>query len=131
MKQITLIAKPSPGLLADISAALAAENINIETLDAESVNEQGVLILTVDQYDQALKVISQLEDVQAVSEDAILIALPDAPGSLAKIAKRFKDAQIGIRSIRIISREQGRSIVAISTERSADALQLVEDVLIS
>lgn len=43
MKQITIIAENHPGVVAEITEALAAQNINIETLDAESVNEAGII----------------------------------------------------------------------------------------
>lgn len=130
MKQITIVTESRPGLIAEISEALAAQNINIETLDAESVDNAGVIILTVDKYDDALQVLSRFPDMKAITEDAILIKLSDHPGALAKIARRFKDAQINMRSIRIVQRTPGESVVAIGTERTAEALNLVQDVLL-
>ncbi|NIO09843.1 MAG: ACT domain-containing protein [Deltaproteobacteria bacterium] len=131
MKQITIVAENRVGLLAEITAALAARNVNIETLDAEGINDHGILILTVDKYDEALQVINTIPRIRAISEDAILIRLSDKPGALAEIAKRFKDSNINLRSIRILRRDADHSLVAISAERTKDALELVKDVLIS
>ena len=66
-----------------------------------------------------------------MSEDAIIIRIADEPGALAKISKRFHDAEIRLRSVRIIRRGSGCGLVALSTERSEQALDLVRDVLIS
>ena len=130
MKQITIVAEGDPGLLARISEILAARGINIETLDAETVHDQGIVILTVDRYDEALAALRDA-GVPAVSEDAIIIRIPDEPGALAKISRRFHDAEIRLRSVRIIRRREGYGLVALSTERTEKALDLVRDVLIS
>ena len=131
MKQLTVLTENSTGVLANISEALAAHGINIETFDAESVADFGVLILTVDRYDEALQIINQMDEVRAITEEAIVIRLQDKPGALARIARRFKDAGISIQSMRILQREPQASLVAISTERTEEALKLVADVLVS
>ena len=130
MKQITIVTERSPGLLARVSEILAARGINIETLDAETVQDHGVLILTVDLYDEALVALRDA-GVPAVSEDAIIIRIADEPGALARISRRFHDAGIRLRSVRIIRRSTGYGLVALSTERTERALDLVRDVLIS
>ena len=131
MKQITIVAENRPGMLAEITQALAAENINIEDVDAESYENFAIMILQVDRYDLALKIINQELGLKAVSEDVILVRLRDEPGALAHLSRRFSDAGINIRSIRIVQRGKDESLVAICTERSEDAMQLVEDILVA
>jgi hypothetical protein len=130
MKQITIVAKDHPGLMADISETMLKAGVNIESLVAEQVGGAAAIIMTVDRYDAALRALAGIA-LQAVSEDAILVKLDDRPGGLAAIARRFKDAGINLRSIRTLSRDGGKSIVAISAERSREAMELVKDVLIS
>lgn len=130
MKQITIVAKEQLGLMTKVSEALAKADINIETIQADTYGNSAVIILTVDRYDEALQVIHD-QGMDAVSEDAILLRLKDEPGALAKIARRFTDAGIGIRSIRFIKRDQEFAFVAVSTERTRQALALIEDVLVS
>ena len=131
MKQLSIITENRLGVVTEISEALAEAGINIETLDAELVDESVVVVLTVDRYDQALQVIHQLNDMRIVTEDAILVKLTNEPGALARIARRFTDAGIGLRSIRFIQRNSKSGLVAISTERTDAALALVADVLVS
>ena len=130
MKQITIVAESAPGLLAQVSEILAARGINIETLNAETVQDYGVVILTVDRYDEALAALRDA-GLDAVSEDAIIIRIEDEPGALARISRRFHDAEIRLRSVRIIRRSSGSGLVALSTERTERALELVKDVLVS
>ncbi|MDX1811299.1 MAG: ACT domain-containing protein [Gammaproteobacteria bacterium] len=131
MKQLTVITDAHKGLMAEITEALAANNINLKSLDAKSMESKAIIILVVDNYDLAIQVLNKLEGAQVISEDAILIRLKDEPGAVAKIARRFTDADIDLRSIRILQREGDYGLVAISTERTDDALQLVKDVLVS
>jgi len=131
VKQITIVAENHPGLLAEITQALASENINIEDVDAESHENFAIMILQVDRYDAALQIINQQLGLKAVSEDVILVRLRDEPGALAQLSRRFSDAGIDIRSIRIVQRGKDESLVAICTERSTEAMQLVNDILVS
>ena len=130
MRQITVVTEAPSGSLARISSLLGGRGINIESLSAEATDDHGVVILTVDRYDEAL---SALRDAgfHAISEDAIVIRLRDEPGALAKISQRFADAGIELRSVRILRRANGFGLVAVSTERTSDALELVRDELVS
>lgn len=131
MKQLSIITENRLGLITKISEALAAEEINIESLDAELVGDNVVVVLNVEHYDKALHIIHQFHTMQIVTEDAILVKLINEPGALAKIARRFTNAGIGLRSIRFIQRDKRFGLVAISTDRTEEALKLVADVLVS
>lgn len=130
MKQITVISRNEVGTMARITQALSARGINIDSFVADTIGDQGIFIFSVDQYDQAL---AALRDAgyEAVTEEAIIIKLDDKPGALAQIALRFAGAGINLRSIRIISRCADHSLVAISTDRTQEAMELVRDVFIS
>jgi len=130
MKEIMVVTQNRPGLLADISEILAKHGINIETIDADEMHDTAVVELTVDHYDEALQ---QLRDAgfHAVTEDALLVCLKDEPGALARVARRFKEANIDLRSVRFIRREQGHAYVAIATDRSEEARALVKEWLVT
>ena len=130
MKQITIVSEDRLGVVTEICEALAAARVNIESLDAETIGASGVTKLTVDRYDDALRALAQTP-FHAISEEAIVLQLEDKPGELARISRRFKDANISMRSVRIIRRATGISIVAISAERTKEAMELVKDVMIS
>jgi hypothetical protein len=129
MKQIVIVAGNRPGLLADIAEALAARNINIENFAGEEVHDTALIELTVDRYDEALQCLRDA-GFEAVSEDAMLVRLKDEPGALAKLARRFKDANIDLRSIRIVRRRPGYSFVAIAADRTDEAKALIKEYLV-
>lgn len=129
MKSITVISDDRPGILAEICELLASKNVNIETIDAETHQDHGIIILTVDKYDEALNALKN-DSFQAVSQEVILIRLDDKPGALAQVAKRFKDANINLKSLRIMKRDGNNSIVALTPNNIDKALELVRDIQI-
>ena len=130
MKQITIITKNRDGLTADIAAVLGDNNINIQSLDSEELEGTGVVTLTVDHYNRALHALRD-SGWHAVTEDAFVIRVKDEPGALARVAKRFKDADIQVRSMRIIQHEGPWGMVAVSAEPIEAARDLVKDNLLS
>ena len=125
MNRIIVMAKNEVGVLADISQALADEGINIETISAEGLAEQGVITLTTDSHDDALRVLMNA-GFKAVSDDSLILRLPDEPGALAKVAGRFKDAGVNIQSLHIVERQGDHTIVALAAEDRAQAEALVD-----
>ena len=125
MKRIIIVAKNEVGVLADISQALADEGINIETISAEGLADQGVITLSTDNHDDALRVLMNA-GYKAVSDDSLILRLPDEPGALAKVAGRFKDAGVNIQSLHIVERQGDHTIVALAAEDRAQAEALVD-----
>ena len=130
MKQITIVARRDLDFLARVSQVLADRSINITSLDSENTEEHSIIVLTVEEYDEALVVLRD-EGFNAVSEEAIVVRLKDEPGAVARISRRFAEAAIPLRSVRIIERSGGYGLVALSTERTREALELVEDIRVS
>ena len=125
MNRIIVMAENEVGVIADISRALADEGINIETISAEALADKGVITLTTDAYDEALRTLTDV-GFKTVSDDSLVLRLPDEPGSLAKVAERFKDAGVNIQSLHIVERRAGHTIVALSADDRAKAETLVD-----
>jgi hypothetical protein len=129
MKQIVVVCETRDGLVAEIAETLADRRINIESIDAEESGNIDVVTLTVDKYDEALQALLDI-GIHAVTEDVVLLRMPDRPGALATVAKRFKDNKIHLRSIRLIHRSGGKAIVAVSMDRTDEAMKLVREFMI-
>jgi len=129
MKQLTVIARNVPGELADLTAALAGADINIENLEAEGLSEKGVITLTVDRENLAMDILSAA-GFQVVSDETLVVRLAAKPGALAEIALRFKVAGLNLRSMHIIHRGDGVSLASIVTDDNSRAADLVRDVLV-
>jgi hypothetical protein len=89
MKQITIITKDFHGLTADLTSALAGNDINIETLDAKKIDDVGVITLVVDQYTRALHVLNDA-GWNPIEEDTLLVRVIDEPGAIASLAERLR-----------------------------------------
>ena len=125
MNRIVVIAKNEAGVIADISAALADRNINIETISAETLGEKGTISLTTDDCDGALRALTDA-GFKTVSDESLVLRLRDEPGALAKMAEKFKQSGVNIRSLHILDRRDGYSTVALSADDRAKAESLVE-----
>lgn len=129
MKPIKLITQDRAGLLADIADALARHGINIQKVEAKTVDRYAVLELVVDRPDDALHLLYE-QGIQAVSDDLVTIRIVDAPGALAKVTRELNDARLSIRGISTLQRQDGFCFVALSTDNDAVARKLLQDVLL-
>lgn len=127
MERIVIMARDEVGVLSDITSALAAANINLESINTQVNGEQGTIIISTDETDRALVVLADA-GYSAVTDDAMLIRLKDEAGALALVARRFSDAGINIRSLHILDRKDGFATVALSTspEEREQAAALLE-----
>jgi hypothetical protein len=130
MKHITIITEDRIGLVADITELMAKAEINIETIDSERINEIGVVTMTVNKHNEALRALANA-GFNALSGEIILLKLIDRPGAVAEIAKRFKEASINLHSLRLLRRQGNMAIVAISGNNPEKIRALVTDELIS
>ena len=130
MKQLTVLVPNQPGQLAKISEALAACGVNIEDFDVESNGADGLISLTVDKYDAALRALRDA-GYQAVTQKTLLIRLDDRPGALAAIAARLRDAGIDLRSMHIVRRKGNVSIASLVADDNQRAAEILKDVVIS
>jgi len=129
MKRITILTEDRAGLLADVTELLAKADINIESFDSEKIASTAIISLEVDDHNEALKVLAHTE-FKAIAQDTILIKLEDKPGALARMAHRFEQAGLNLRSARLIRRQEGIGIVAISCRETEKAKELVKDLLL-
>src|SRR5207248_5609876 len=112
-----------------IAEKLAERSVNIESFDVESHGEDGLIVLTVDRYDEALRTLRDA-GFSAITQDTLLIRLEDKPGALATVAMRLKDAGLDLRSLHIVRRSGAFSIVSLVANDNVRAAAVLRDVLI-
>ncbi len=128
MKQITVLVRNEIGVAAQVTSILAERGVNIEAFEIEGIEDRGVLVLTVDKYDEALRALRD-HGFHAITQDTLLVRLEDKPGALARIAVRLKDAGLDLRSMHIIRREAGVTLASLVTSDQARAAEVLRDVL--
>ena len=125
MERIIIIVRDEVGVIAGAARALADSGVNIESLDTERAGEQGVIILTTDDTDTALRALAQA-GFRAATDDSLVFRLPDQPGALAEVAERFRAAGVNIRSLHILDRRAGQAVVALSANDLEEARRLLD-----
>ena len=125
MERIIVMVKNEVGVIADIAASLAESGINILTMDTESTGDTGIVIITTDDNDRALGMLTS-GGFKAIIDDALVIRLRDEPGALAKVAAKFKQSGVNIQSLHILDRYDGYTMVALSADDRATAEALVD-----
>ena len=125
MERIVVIANDQPGVITDLAAVPADARLNIESLNTEKAGDQGVITLTTNDTDAALRALTQA-GFRATTDVPIIFRLPDEPGALARIAQRFKEQDLNIQSLHILDRRAGNAIVALTTMGRERALVLID-----
>ncbi len=129
MKQLTVLVPNELGIAARLTTCLAARGINIEEIDIEGVEDHGIVVLSVNRYDEALRALSE-QGFHVITQDTLLVRLEDKPGALAAIALRLKDAKIDLRSMHILRREAAATTASLVCSDNARAAEVLRDVLV-
>ncbi len=125
MSRIMVMAKNEVGVIADISRVLADNGINIETISTESLDDKGSISLTTDDYDGALRALTDA-GFKTVTDDSLIVSLRDEPGALAKVAEKLKQGGVNIQSLHIVERRGDYTTVAILPDDRAKAEGLLD-----
>jgi hypothetical protein len=125
MERIIIMVKNEVGVIADITGLLAESGVNLLTINTESADGTGIVIIKTDENDRALDVLTS-GGFKAVIDDALVIRLRDEPGALARVAEKLKHAGVNIQSLHILDRYDGYATVALSADDRAKAEALVD-----
>ena len=125
MERIIIIVRDEVGVIAGVARALADSGVNIESLDTERAGEQGIITLTTDNTDTALRALAGA-GFRAATDDSLVFRLPDEPGALARVAERFRAAGVNIQSLHILDRRAGQALVALSAHDLEEARKLLD-----
>ncbi len=129
MKQLTVLVPNELGIAARLTTCLAERGINIEEIDVESVADHGIVVLSVDRYDEALRALSD-KGFRVITQDTLLVRLEDKPGALAAVALRLRDAGLDLRSMHILRREASSTTASLVCSDNAMAAEVLRDVLV-
>jgi hypothetical protein len=84
-----------PGVLANVTGALAKARLNILALTLVDSGEQGVLRVVCDNPEEARKVLNAASDRWTEAE-VVVMELENRPGAFASAAKKLADEHVNI-----------------------------------
>ncbi len=126
ISQISVFVENRPGRLADITAVLAQNSIDIRALSVADTSDYGILRLIVNDPESAVKVLKN-EGMTASATQVLGIIIPDEPGGLAKAIKVLSDAQISVEyAYAFITPSVGNAYVIIRVEDNDKAAEILK-----
>ncbi len=95
IKQISVFLENKPGTLEEITAALAAANIDLRATSLVEAEDFGIARLIVDDVYETTTVLKDAGFVNRLT-DVLAIEIPDTPGGLNKVLKTLSAAQVNV-----------------------------------
>jgi len=94
-KQISVFLVNKPGVLAQVTQALADAKVNIKALTLVDSQEHGVLRLVLENGERGIDILKSL-NVPVTETDVLCIEMSNRPGALADICNRLASEHINI-----------------------------------
>ena len=132
MKHLSIVLEDTAGALAKITSLMGEYDLNIEEIDAEEMNNSGVIHIGIsdEQVQQSYEVLRDA-GYQVMPQTVLLVQVEDKPGGLAKLAVTLAEAKVNVRSMRIVKREDGISLCAIVPEPLDIAKAVLADKVVA
>lgn len=126
ISQISVFVENRPGRLADITAVLAKNSIDIRALSVADTSDYGILRLIVNDPKSAVEALRS-EEMTASATQVLGIIIPDEPGGLARAIKVLSDAQISVEyAYAFITPSVGNAYVIIRVEDNDKASEILK-----
>ena len=124
ISQISVFVENRPGRLADITAVLAKNSIDIRALSVADTSDYGILRLNAP---KAAVEALRSEGMTASATQVLGIIIPDEPGGLARAIKVLSDAQISVEyAYAFITPSVGNAYVIIRVEDNDKASEILK-----
>jgi len=95
IKQLSLEMEDRPGLLSEVTTAVAGAKVNITAICAYGMEGKAYFMLNTDSNARAKRALAQ-SGITVEEQDAISVEMPNRVGELQKVAKKIADAGINI-----------------------------------
>ena len=134
VEQIAVFLENKSGRLADISAVLAENNINIRALSVADTVDFGILRLIVDKVDEAKKVLKE-NGFTVGKTNVIAVEVADQTGGLAAVLKTVEAAALNVEYMYAFVNKSGENAILIfrfdDMDKAISALQKAQFTLLS
>jgi hypothetical protein len=124
MIQLDVTLPDRPGQFSKILKVLAAEQINIDAMSANSGDGRSYVSLITDQPIKARQSLTKA-GYECTQRTVLVISLPDTPGAFASLAHKLGDAGIDILSVVQLENMGDHVQLAISVDNLDAARALV------
>ncbi|MFH1656016.1 MAG: ACT domain-containing protein [Candidatus Omnitrophota bacterium] len=96
VKQLNITTQDKPGMLAEVSDAIASQGINIEAICAY-VMEGKAIFYVVTKNNTKVKQTLTAKGWQVEEEDVVMVDLENKPGALSQLSVKLKAKNVNLR----------------------------------
>ena len=129
MKGLNIIQEDHPGLLAEVTTLLEREGIAVQDFAGLTVGDTAVISLTVEQYKDAFRLLSDA-GYRVIASEHLLVRLKKHPGALAELSRRLAEENVNVRGMHIVNKDDKAGIVALETVDYEKARAVLKDILV-
>lgn len=94
-KQLSIFLENKPGVMAQVCATLAKENVDLRAISVSDTVDHSVVRLIVSEPRKAIHVLGD-RGLLVVETDVLSIKLANQPGAWAQVARKLGRAQVNI-----------------------------------
>jgi hypothetical protein len=123
-KLLSFDMKDRPGLLSEVTAALADDKVNITAICAYAWDDTAYFDMTTDNNARAKKALAKLK-LKCEEEIVLSVEMSNKVGELQKVARVIADAGINITYMYGTTSAGKTSTALLSTSDNAKALRLI------
>ena len=126
IKQISIFIENKAGRLAEITAMLAAEGVDIRALSISDTTDFGILRLIVNDPPKAEKLLRDKGMTFSVT-NVIAVGLPDRPGGLAEVMQALAGAGVSVEYMYafLTPQQRRRACIIMRVEDTEKTLQVL------
>ncbi|MEG2074554.1 MAG: ACT domain-containing protein [Angelakisella sp.] len=127
VKQLSVFVENKPGSLAEITAVLHRESIDIRALSIADTTSFGVLRLIVDRPAAAAEALRTAGFTVSLTK-VIAVGVSDCPGGLTQVLSTLADAGITVEYMyAFISRQQDAAYVILRTDDNSRTCEVLSE----
>lgn len=115
------------GLLADVTKALHAADVNINAIGAYDKGDMGEFLLLTDNNGAAMTALEALGGTVELAP-VVLVEVANEPGALAKIAQKLAEHSINVSQIHATTTDAPMAALVMRTDSELDVVNLLEDM---
>lgn len=123
-KQLTFYKANKVGLLAQISAVLAAADVNITGLCAYQMNKRAFFMMITDNNAKAKRALKKIKTT-AKEEPVIIVEMPNKVGEIEKVSAMMSEAGIDIQYMYGTAGSKRSTFCVVKTDKDAKAIKVI------
>lgn len=126
VQQIAVFMENSPGRIAEITALLCDNKIDIRAINTADTTEFGILRMIVDNPSHAERVLRQRGMSVSITE-VLAIMIEDEIGSLSKIMNMLKTSSVNVDYMYSFIGEGAKAVIVLKTDNNAECARVLTE----